>query len=186
MGDAERPDRARWHGVDRAEVDARWHDVGFRDPADSVVGTDDLGIGQTTVGELLRGLPADVRADEMEDRFPARRFQDRELRALWHQCQPEVEVKDVGTREQPRERAKLRGLAPPGRPARQPQVLVCLRVLQAGVEDNEPRIHAFAPQRLHVRPADAREVDRAVNYSESHSTWSKYRSALRVGRTRAA
>src|SRR5204862_4229082 len=90
-----------------------------------------LHVGAAAVVQLLRRLAADVRADEVEDGFLSRRPEDRELDTLRHERQPEVEVEDVGGREQPRERAKLRGLAPPGRPARQLQVLVCLRVLRA-------------------------------------------------------
>ena len=46
----------------------------------------------------------------MEDGLLARRVQERELQRLGHERQPEVEVEDVGAREQSRERAPLREL----------------------------------------------------------------------------
>ena len=109
----------------------------------------------------------------MEDGLLAGRAQDGELDQLWNDGQPEIEVEDIGAREQARERAELRELAAPERPLGQAQVLVRLRVGRLRVEDDQSRVDSLSPQRLHVRPADAREVDRAVGYSESHSTWSK-------------
>ena len=166
---------SKWrYGLDRGEVDPGRDDLSFRDPPRGIVGADDLRVSQTAVGELLGRLAADVRADEVEDGLLAGRLQDRELEPLRNECEPEVEVEDVRGRQQPCERAKLRGLAAPRRPVRQPEVDVGFRVGRLGVEDDEPGIDALSPQRLHVRPADAREVDRAVNDLQlSHSTWSK-------------
>ena len=89
-------------------------------------------------------------------------------------CQPEVEVEDVGARQELGERAKLKGLPTPRRVLRQVKVEVGLRVSRLSVEDDELGVDALSPQRLYVRPADARKVHRAVNDSQlSHSTWSK-------------
>ena len=115
MGHAQRASRARWHGSDRGEVDARRHDFRLRDPARRIVRAHDLGVGAPAVGELVRRLAADVRADEMEDRLLAGCCEDRELRELGHQRESEVEVEDVGGREEPREGAELRGLPAPDR-----------------------------------------------------------------------
>src|SRR5204862_1765601 len=118
------------------------------------------------VRELVGRLAADVGADEVEDGLLARHSQERELEGLRDERQPEVEVEDVGARQQPRERAELEGLPPPVGALRKMQVLVGLRVRRLRVEDDEPGVDPLSPQRLDVRPPDAREVDRAVRYSK--------------------
>jgi hypothetical protein len=134
---------ARRHRLDRREVDSGRHDLGLRDPAGSVVGADDLSVGQAAVGELVGGLSADVRADEVEDGLLAGRFQDRELDPLRNERQTEVEVEDVGARQQLCERTKLHCLPAPRGSGRQLEVLVGLRVGRLGVEDDEPRVDPF-------------------------------------------
>ena len=144
MRNAHRSVRARRYRLDRREIDSGRDDVGLGDPAGRVVGTDDLSVGQAAVGELVGGLAADVRADEVEHGLLAGCFQDRELDSLRDESQPEVEVEDVGARQQLCERAKLHGLPTPGGPARQVEVLVGLRVGRLGVEDDEPRVDPFS------------------------------------------
>ena len=115
----------------------------------------------------LGRLAADVGAEVVEDGLLASRVQDRELQRLRHERQAEVEVEDVGAREQARERAPLRELlareaaAAVERPVR-------LRVPQLAVEDDEPRVDVLAPQREHVLPRDPGEVDRAVRDPQGH------------------
>ena len=153
----------RRHRLDRREVDSGRHHLGVRDPAGRVVRADDLHVRQTPVGKLVGRLAADVRADEVEDGLLASRSQDRKLHPLRHQGQPEVEMEDVGSRQQLRERPKLRGLPAPRGPLRYPEVHVGLRMGHVRVEDDEPRIDAHTPQRPHVHPADPREVHGAMN-----------------------
>ena len=120
-----------------------------------VVGADDLGVGPLAVGELGGRLAADVRAEVVEDALAPRRAQDRELDRLRHERQPEVEVEDVGLRQQPRERREL-GRKPPRQPAAPLERPVGLGVQPAAVEDDEPRVDALAPQRLGRSPTGSR------------------------------
>ena len=148
-------------GVNGAQVEPGRDHLRVRHPAERVERADDLRVGAPAVRELLRRLAADVGAEVVEDGLLAGRAQDRELQRLRHEREPEVEVEDVGAREQARERAPLRELlareaaAPVERPVR-------LRVPQLAVEDDEPRVDVLAPQREHVLPRDPGEVDRAV------------------------
>src|SRR5207247_9025205 len=64
------------------------------------------------VCKLGRRAAADVRPQEVVDRLLAERAQDRELQRLRHERQSEVEVEDVGAREQLGERGPLRELPP--------------------------------------------------------------------------
>ena len=87
----------------------------------------------------------------------------------WRRTRSSGEVESAA-----RERSELEHLAPPGGALRKAQVLVRLGMGGMRVEDDQPRVDALPPQGLHVRPADTREVDRAVDDSQaSHSTWSK-------------
>ena len=45
-----------------------------------------------------------------------------------------------------------------------------LRVEPPALEDHEPRLDTFAPQRLHVLPRNPRHVDGAVRDSERHAS----------------
>jgi hypothetical protein len=112
----------------------------------------------------------------VEDRLPARGAQERELEPLRHEGEPEVEVEDVRLRQQARQRLRLDELAPQQWAVRPPvQVPVRLGVRGVDLEDDEPRVDALPPQRLHVRPSHPGEIHRTVRYAEgsSHSTWSK-------------
>ena len=64
-------------------------------------------------------------------------------------------MEDVGPRREPRERARLEEL-PREEAVRPVQVEVGLRVQPVAVEDDEPGVDAAAPERLDVRPRDAR------------------------------
>jgi hypothetical protein len=78
-------------------------------------------------------------------------------------------VKDVRLWEQARERLPLHGLLAQEARLRALQVPVGLiGAERLRVEDDEPRVHAASPQRLHVRPADPGQVDRAVRHAEGH------------------
>ncbi len=155
----------RWDGRVGGEVDPRRDHLGLGHPADRVVGADDLGVGALAVCELLGGLAADVGAHVVVDGVLPRGAQDRELQRLRHEREPEVEVEDVGARQQARERAPLRQLT-----AREPAAAVerpvRLRVECAPVEDDEPCVDAAPAQRLDVLPRDACRVDRAVDDAE--------------------
>ncbi len=156
------------------QVEPGRHDVRVGHPAERVVGADDPGIGSSRIPKLLRGLASNVRAEEVEHRFAPGRLEDRPLELARHQRPAEVEVKDVGLRQQPEEGRPLYGLAPPeaaGPVERQ----IGLRMELLALDDDEPGVDALAAQRLHVRPRDPRHVQRGVDYSEgsSHSTWSK-------------
>src|SRR5207248_2917116 len=94
-----------------AQVDAGRHNLGLGDPARRVVGADDLGVGAAGVSELLRGLAADVRAEEVVDGLRPGRAQDRELQRLRDEREAEVEVEDVRAGGKTGERAPLDGLA---------------------------------------------------------------------------
>ena len=157
-----------------AKIEPRRNDVRVRHPTKRVVGSDDPRVGPARVRELLRRAPADVRAEEVEHRLPPSRLQDRPLQAARHECPAEVEVEDVGPRQQAQERRPLHGLTPPesARPVERP---VSLWMELLALHDDEPRVDALPPQRLHVRPRDPRHVQRGVDYAEgsSHSTWSK-------------
>src|SRR5262249_23286298 len=142
--------------------------------------------------ELVPRLAANVGADEVEDRLLAGGLQDRELEPLRHERQSEVEVEDVGAWKEPRKRGELERLPAPLGSLGQVKIGVGLGVGGLRVEDDELRVDALSPQRLHVRPADPREVHGAVNdfqrpegtagsptspllfiHHASHSTWSK-------------
>src|SRR6187549_3109224 len=94
-------------------------------------------------------------------------------------------MEDIGVREEPGHCACLDQLAADEAVAALERP-VRLGVELVALEDDEPCVDALPPQCLHVLPRDAGGVHRAVRYSESHSTWSKYRSARRVGRMREA
>ncbi len=161
VDDERAPVVARRLGEELREIEPGRDHVRLRHPADRVVGADDLGVGAFAVGELLRSLAADVRAEVVVDALLAGGVQNRELHRLGDEREAEVEVEDVGVREQPRQRSELRQ-----QPARQAAVAVerpvGLGMEAAAVDDDEPRVHAGAPQRLHVLPGDAGHVDGAV------------------------
>src|SRR5665213_2894804 len=106
-------------GGERAQVEPWRDDVRLGNPADRVVGADDLRVGALAVGELVRRLPADVRAQEVEDALAAGRAEDRELERLGDEGEPEVEMEDVRAGEEPCEGAPLGELA-----VREPAVAV--------------------------------------------------------------
>src|SRR5581483_2734934 len=76
------------------------------------------------------------------------------------------EMEYVRFRQQAGQGAELEQLSPPGRPGREVEVLVRLRVRRVRVEDDEARLDVTAAERLHVRPADAREIHGAVRYAD--------------------
>ena len=83
----------------------------------------------------------------MHDGHLPQRAQQRELERLRHEREPEVEVEDVGPREEPRERAPLLELA--AREGAVPvEARVGLGVEPVALEDDEPRVDAAAAQRL--------------------------------------
>jgi hypothetical protein len=69
-------------------------------------------------------------------------------------------VEEVRLRQVARECAPLHELLPQEALTREVEVdVVLVRPPLLRPEDEQPRIHAFAPQRVHVRPAGAGEVD---------------------------
>ena len=155
----------RRHRPDRIQVDAGWDHVCLRHPADRVVAADDLGSGLLPVGDLVGLLAADVRAEVVHHRPLPEQPQDRELERLRHEREPEVEVEDVGARQQPTEGVPLRQLAAHlaavafERPVR-------LRVHAVALEDDERGVDTAPPQRLDVRPGHAGRVHGAVDDAE--------------------
>ena len=137
----------------------------LRHPADRVVAADDLGAGLLPEGEVLGGLPADVGAEVVHHRRLPERAQERELERLGDERQPEDEVEQVGARDQLGERAPLGGLTP-DEPAVELERAVGLRVELVAVEDDERRLDPAPPERLDVRPRDARGVDGAMDDAE--------------------
>src|SRR5436190_885432 len=97
-------------GLEPAQVDAGRNHLGVGNPAHGVVGAHELGAGASAVGELLRALAADVRAEEVVDGLLPGRAQDRELERLRHEREPEVEMEDVSPRQQPGEGPPLNEL----------------------------------------------------------------------------
>src|SRR5579862_2584403 len=174
----------RGRRLDRGEVDAGRDDVRVRHPPDRVVRADHDRARSTCPLQVLGRPPADVRAEEVHHAPLPHRLEQRELELLGNERQAEVEVEDVGPGREPCERAPLRRL-PAEQPAAALQVDVRLGMQAVAVEDDELRVDAACAQRLHVRPRDAGRVDGTVNNPHGfHSTWSKYRSAVRPGRTR--
>ena len=159
------PAAGRRRGGHRGEVDARGDHGRLGHPADGVVAPDDLRAGLLPVGELLRRLTADVRAEVVHHRALAERAQDRELERLRDERQPEREVEEVGAREKLGERLPLRHLAPDEAPF-QVERAVGLRVQRVAVEDDQLCVDPPAPEGLHVRPRHARGVDGAVDDAE--------------------
>ena len=102
----------RRDGSERAQVEAGRDHLGLGHPAQRVEGADDLRVGALAVRELGGRLAADVRAEVVEDGLLPGRAEDRELERLRDERQAEVEVEDVGARQQARERAPLRELLP--------------------------------------------------------------------------
>ncbi len=153
---------ARRHGPELAQVDAgRDHDC-VRDPADSIVGADDAGVGPAGVEELGGAPPADVGAHEVQDRLLAEEPQDRELEPLGDEGQAEVEMEDIRLRQQPDERTPLREL-PAQEAALAVERPVRLGVQAIALEDDELRVDAAAAQREDVLPRHAGRVHRAVD-----------------------
>ena len=159
------PAPGRPRGCDRPQVDTRRDHVRLRHPADRVVAADDLGAGLLPEGEVLGGLPADVGAEVVHHRRLPERAQERELERLRDERQPEDEVEQVGARDQLGERAPLGGLTP-DEPAVELERAVGLRVELVAVEDDERRLDPAPPERLDVRPRDARGVDGAMDDAE--------------------
>jgi hypothetical protein len=156
--------------VVRGEVDPGREHLGVvRDELQRRERAHDACIGLQAVHELVLRVLPDVGAQEVEERLAACGPEDRELDALRDEREPEVEVEDVGLREELRERAPLDELlaqeAFPGT-LQVPVRLVWTERLR--VEDDEPRVDAAFAQRLHVRPPDPGQVDRAVRDSEAH------------------
>ena len=154
--------RRRGHG---GEVDARRDHGRLGHPPDRVVAADDLRAGLLPVGELLRWLASDVRAEVVHHRALAERAQDRELERLRDERQAEREVEQVGAREKLGERLPLRQLAP-GEPSFEVERAVGLGMQRVAVEDDQLRVDPAAAERLHVRPRHARRVDGAVDDAE--------------------
>ena len=109
----------------------------------------------------------------MHDRPLPQQRQQRELEPLRQERQTEVEMEDVRLRREARERAPLRHLLSE-QPTVPLEVDIGLGMQAVPVEHDEPGVDAPRAQRLHVRPRDARGVDRTVGDPQlSHSTWSK-------------
>ena len=98
-------------GLDPAQVDPRRDHLRLGHPADGVVGADDLGIRLLARRELLGRLAADVGAEVVHDGLLAGQAEQRELERLRHEREAEVEVEDVGARQELGERAPLAELA---------------------------------------------------------------------------
>src|SRR5829696_5727143 len=147
--------------------------LGVRDPAERVVRADDPGIRAAGVPELVRSLAADVGAEEVEHRLAPGRLEDRPGRLPRHECPAEVEVEDISLRQEAKEGWPLHRLASP-EPRGPVERSVGLRVELLPLDDDELRVDALPAKRQHVRPRNARHVQRGVNYpGSSHSTWSK-------------
>ncbi len=138
--DGTAPARRR-RGDDRRDLDAGRDDRSLGNPADRVVAPDDLAVGLLAEAQLLRGLPADVRPEVLEDRALAERPEDRELQRLRDEREAEHEVEDVRLGEQPRELAPLPALAA-NEAALEVERAVCLGVERVAVEDDEARVDA--------------------------------------------
>ncbi len=163
----------RLHRGVLAQIDPGRNDLGVRHPSERVVRADDPRVRSVRVPKLLRRLPTDVRAEEVEHRAPPRRLQDRPGELPRDERPAEVEVEDVSARQQPEERRPLNCLPPP-EAGRAVERAVRLRMQLLALDDDQLRVDALAPECLHVRPRDPRHVQRGMNDSQSsHSTWSK-------------
>src|ERR1700730_2509916 len=109
------------------EMDSGQNDIGTREPPSVVEIADDPDVGAGGEGELGRRSAPDVRAEKMVDRPLTGSSQDQELDRFRNQCQTEVEVKDVGSRQERRLSQKLDGL-PSNEPRRSIKRDVCLGV----------------------------------------------------------
>ena len=113
-------------------------------PADRVVGADDLRVGaprrRRARRAACRGCPS--RGNGRRDFLRAAR-RSGNWSGLRHEREPEVEVEDVGARQQPRERAPLRRAAGATSRAVPVERLVGLRVEPVALEDDEPRVDAL-------------------------------------------
>ncbi len=130
---------------------------------------DDARVRLQPVHELLLRALADVGPEEVEERLAPRRPEDRELELLRDERQPEVEVEDVRLGQELCESAPLDRLL--AKEARTRAVEVPVRLVRAErlrVEDDEARIDPTPAERLHVRPADAGQVDRAMRDPQRH------------------
>jgi hypothetical protein len=93
----------------------------------------------------------------------ARRAEDGHVQRLRHEGLAEVEVEDVRLREIAGERSPLHDLLAKKSMSRQIEVdVVLVGPPPLRPEDEQARVDALAPQRVHVRPAGAGEVDREV------------------------
>ena len=97
--------------LDPGQVDPGRDHLRLGNPANRVVAADDLGVGLLAPGELLGRLAADVGAEVVHDRLLPRRAEERELEPFRYEREPEVEVEDVGAREEAGERSPLPRLA---------------------------------------------------------------------------
>ena len=156
---------ARRCRLDAGDVDPGRDHLRCRHPAGRVVAADDLGAGLLAVGELHRGLAADVGAEVVHDGLLVREAECRELERARQEGEPEDEVEDVGLREQAGERAPLDRLAP-DEAARAVEVDVGLGVERVALEDDEPGIDPATAKGLGDRPRHARRVDRAEGDAE--------------------
>ncbi len=152
------------------QVDPRRQDLRVvGDEAKRGEGADDARVRFQPVHELLLRALADVGAQEVEERLAPSRPEDRELQLLRDEREPEIEVEDVRLRQQLGERSPLDGLLAEQARPRPVQVPVGLvRAERLRVEDDETRVDPAPAKRLHVRPADPGQVDRAVRDAERH------------------
>ena len=111
----------------------------------------------TPQGGPLSPLLANVLLDEV----------DRELERRRHEGQPEVEVEDVGLRQQPGEGAEL-GREPQRQRAAPVERPVGLGVELPAVEDDEPGVDPLPTLRLDVLPGDAGDVHRGMRDAKRH------------------
>src|SRR5919198_2115054 len=130
-------------GAVRRQVEPRRHDLRLGNPADRVVGADDLRAGETAVGELGGGPAANVGAEEVEDGAAAGEAEEPELERLRDEREAEVEVEDVGARQEAGERAPLGELAA-GEDAPAVERPVGVGGQPAALENDEPRGDALA------------------------------------------
>ena len=101
----------------------------------------------------------------MVDGLLAQCVQERKLHGLRDEGQSEVEVEDVGTRREPRERREL--LSEPLRQRPVPlEGDVRLGVKRPALEDDEASVDPQPPQRLHVLPRDPGRVDGTVRHPQ--------------------
>jgi hypothetical protein len=102
----------------------------------------------------------------MHDRLLAESTENRELHRLRHECQSEVEVEDIGARQESQQGGPLGELLS-GKAAVALERPVGLGVERVAVEDDELRVDSMTAKSLDVRPGYAGRVDRAMDDAQA-------------------